>query len=167
MRFRARDNRAAGGGFAGWKPFQDKPPLQMVGGASLLADRFGLNVLSGWPDPGPIAESGARWIFCNVPDDSCERLTVSDKVIEILVLPKMALAAQHEVCFVRGVGFPGMKNRRKRAGSDRRKYGMDVVWHYARGVEAIAMLVEVSYGFEDDSCDTPIQHVCVALACIE
>ena len=55
--------------------------------------------------------SDSLWIFCNVPDDSCERLTVSDKVIEILVLPKMAVAAQHEVCFVRGVGFPGVKNR--------------------------------------------------------
>jgi len=87
----------------------------MGGGDWLFAGPFGLNVLPGWPDPGPIVESGPVWIFCNVPDDSCERLTVSDKVIEILVLPKMAVAAQHKVCFVRGVRLPGVKNRRKRA----------------------------------------------------
>ena len=107
MRLRARDNRAAGSGFAGWQP-----ALQMSGDAWLFADRFGrLNVLSDRPDPGPIAEPGALWILCNVPDDSCERFAVPHEVIEILVLPKMAVAAQHEVCFVRGVGFPGVKNR--------------------------------------------------------
>src|SRR6266404_1912372 len=103
MRFRARDNRGERGSFAGWKP-----ALQM--------DRsLRWTVVCGWPDPGPIVESGPLRIFCNVPDDSCERFAVSDKVIEILALPKMAAAAQHEVCRVRGVGFPGVKNRRKRA----------------------------------------------------
>jgi len=121
----------------------------------------------GWPDPGPIVESGPLRIFCNVPDDSCERFAVSDKVIEILVLPQMAVAAQREVCFVRGVGFPGVKNRRERAGSDRRKYSMDVVWHYARGVEAIAMIVEVNYGFEDDLRDAGIHHERVAAPRVE
>jgi|SRR6266436_9297643 len=105
MRFTCGDNREERGSFAGWKP-----ALQMGGDAWLFADRFGLNVLPTWPDPGPIVESGPVWIFCNVPDDSCERFPVSDKVIEILVLPKMAVAAQHEVCFVRGVGFPRVKN---------------------------------------------------------
>jgi len=112
-------------------------------------------------------EPGPLWIFCNVPDDSCERFTVSDKVIEILVLPTIAVAAQHEVCFVRGVRLPGVKNRRKRAGSDRRKYSMDVVGHDAHGVEAIAMIVEMNYGFEDDLRDAGIHHERVAAPRIE
>src|SRR5882724_11988866 len=44
---------------------------------------------------------------------------------------------------------------------------MDVVWHYARGVEAIAMFVEVSYGFEDDLCDAGIHHERVAAPRVE
>ena len=44
---------------------------------------------------------------------------------------------------------------------------MDVVWHDAHGVEAIAMIVEVSYGFEDDLCDAGIHHERVAAPRIE
>ncbi len=52
MRFTCGDNREERGSFAGWKP-----ALQMGGDAWLFADRFGLNVLPTWPDPGPIVES--------------------------------------------------------------------------------------------------------------
>jgi len=44
---------------------------------------------------------------------------------------------------------------------------VDVVWHDARGVEAIAMVVEVNYGFEDDLCDAGIHHERVAAPRIE
>src|SRR5882724_11808998 len=44
----------------------------------------------GWPDPGPIVESGARWIFQDVSNDLCERLTIADQVVEIFALPEVS-----------------------------------------------------------------------------